>query len=584
MQLGNPGSKRTKQIIRGIMIGFLLISVIVFRKEIGWFFGFVPLDATGVLPPEAFVFFNCFGGFIIVFLIWTLLISFQALLPISDLMKHPFVSFIEAHRTAWHLLLHIFRLHGPAISVADGKDNTTSEDISREGKPGVIVIDFNSAVVLEERNPAPGLNAIISKIISTFLEALMLIDASESPRVCAPGIVFTRPRERIRGVVDLRKQFRLQPKVHCYTREGIELYANILSIFTIGQDPDILQVTYTGEMIPENLRVVTLEKRGNGFQRVISFLDELDENDRKEIHELALRTGKQADQPIYQAFAPLPNTGKQGFNRDRVFSAVFAQAKNAKQQVLPWHELPIRVAASFYRELLLQINFDDLYDVKEKGKFPLPEYKSKLRLKMRNNGILAFRLVQHVTGTPLARGRIYAEKDLAVSQPRTLTTSKLLRDRGIKVIFSGFGDLIPVNDLVYQQRLETWRIPWEEELDQNNANTDLQAIRVSSRARSQAQQDLWRNLKQLLEQNEYTEEAMAMRILQSLEEAAADPKTQALLPANAIDMMRHLQSLLLPPETSGGGGGGGGSGPLPPQIPSPIDHGSNKPTNGGGGA
>ncbi|MBE0698481.1 MAG: hypothetical protein IH586_16310, partial [Anaerolineaceae bacterium] len=544
-----------------------------------WIFGFGPADKTNVLPPEAFLFFNCLVGFFFVFMLWTAMISFQSLLPISDLLKNPLLSIIEAYRTSWHLLLHIFKKHGPAISVVDGKANTTSEDVSREGKPGVIVINFNSAVVLEERHDAPGINSIFNKLSSGILEAQLLVDASESPRVCAPGIVFTRPRERIRGVVDLRKQFRLQPRVHCYTREGIELYANILSIFTIGQDPDILQVTYHGEMRPENLRVITLDKRSSGFQRVTGFNDDLDDEDRKEIHEFALRSGKQADQPIFQAFSPLPNTSRQGFNRDRVFSAVFAQAKNSKQEILPWHELPIRVAASFYRELLLQINFDNLYDVKEKSKFPLPEYKTKLRLKMRNNGILAFRLVQHVSGMPLIRGRIYPEKDLAVSQSCTLTTSKLLRDRGIKVIFSGFGDLIPVSDLVYKQRLETWRIPWEEELDQNLANIDLQATRVSSRARSQAQQDIWRNLKQLLEQNEFTEEAMALRILQSLEQAASDPKTQALLPANAIDMMRHLQSLLLPPETSSQA-----INPPPPPAPAPVEPGNKKPTGGSGDA
>ena len=154
----------------------------------------------------------------------------------------------------------------------------------------------------------------------------MLADASESPRVCQPGIVFTRPRERIRGVVDLRKQFRLQPKVHCYTREGIELYANIFSMFTIGQDADILQVTYDGEMRPENLRVITLEERPGGLKRVTGFNDDLDEEDRKEIHEFALRNGKQAKltSQIYQAYQPAAQyRASQVFNRERVFSAVF---------------------------------------------------------------------------------------------------------------------------------------------------------------------------------------------------------------------------------------------------------------------
>jgi hypothetical protein len=554
MQLGEPGSKKTRQIIRAIIGGFILLFVISFWKEIVWIFGFppTPAESLDVLPPEAFIFFNCLVGFLLVFLLWTVLIAFQALLPISDFLKNPVLCLIEAYRTSFHLLLHIFHWHGSAIAVIDGKANTTSEDFSHEGFPGVIVIDFNSAVVLEERHATPGINRIFNKLLSGILEAQLLADAGGPLRVCAPGIVFTRPRERIRGVVDLRKQFRIQPKVRCYTREGIELYANILSIFTIGQEPDILQVTYVGEIHPDNLRVVSIEKRPErGFQRITAFNDELDLEDRKEIHAFAQRANKsdKEDMPVFQAFGPLPNTTRQVFQRDRVFSAVFAQAKNAKQEVLPWHELPTRVAASFYRELLLQINYDDLYDIKtEKSKFPLPEYKSKLRLSMRNNGILAFRLLQHTSGAELIKGRIYPEKDLVVSQVRSLTNPKMLRDRGIKVLFSGFGDLIPVSELVYKQRLETWKTPWEEELDINIARNDLQAMRVSSRAHIEAQQDLWRSLRQLFEQKEFTDEALALRILQALDQAASDPQTRALLPTNTVDMMRHLQTLLLPPE------------------------------------
>jgi hypothetical protein len=554
MHLGEPGNKKTNKIVRGVIIAFMLLFLIAFRKEILWMIGFPPaLDVSAnVLPPGPFFFFNCLVGFGFVFLLWLILISFQALLPISDLIKNPIACLVEAYRTSWHLLLYIFKRHGPAIAVVDGAANSTIEDYNREGRHGVILIDFNSAVVLEERDASPGIKRVIDKIYSAILEALLLVDASESPRVCEPGIVFTRPRELIRGVVDLRKQFRFLPKVHCYTREGIELYTNIFALFTIGQDADILQVTYDGEMRPENLRVVTLEERP-GFQRVTGFSDELDEGDRKEIHEFAMRAGwpGEADQPVYVDFTPLPKTDVQLFNRERVFSAVFAQAKNARQEILPWHELPVRVAASQFRELMLQVNYDDLYDMKERTRFPLPEYKKKLRLSMRNNGILAFRLIQHKSGAPLVRGRIYAETDLAVSQVRSLMNSRILRDRGIKVLFSGFSDLIPVNEQVYKQRLANWRIPWEEELTMNQATQDLQAMRVSSRARSQAQQDLWRSLKQLFEQNEYTEEALALRIMQALDQATNEPRTQALLPTNVIDMMRHLQAFLLPSEIPG---------------------------------
>lgn len=554
MQLGDPGSKKSKQIIRGIIITLILLSIIVFRDQFPLLFG-LPLSesaAANVAPTSAFLFFNCLIGFFFVFFLWGGIISFQTLLPITDFLQKPSLSMLEAYRTSWHLLLHILGLHGPAIAVINGKDNSTLEDQHRIGYPGVIVIDYNSAVVLEERLAAPGVNMLLSIVLAFIQRTLFLADSAESPRVRGPGIVFTHPRERIRGVVDLRKQFRVQPKIRCYTREGIELYSNIFAGFTIGQAPDILQVVYVGEPIAENLRVISLETRQENYLRVTGFTDDLDAEDRAEIHAFAMRAGQlqMADRPVFAPYSPLPNTSTQAFNPERVFAAAYAQARNAEQKILPWDQLPTQVAAGIYRELLMQVNYDDLYDVRERQtSFPLPDYKTKLRLAMRNNGILAFRLVQHVKGEPFVQGHIYRAEDVFVSQPRALTNSKILRDRGIKVLFSSFGDLFPVNEEVYQQRFNTWRASWESELNIKYANHELEAMRVHSRAYIQAQQELWRSLQQLFEPNAYTDEALALRILQAMDQAAADPRTRSLLPSNTMDMMRYLHSLLLPPET-----------------------------------
>jgi hypothetical protein len=155
--------------------------------------------------------FNCLFGFGLVFLLWLFLISAQALLPVSNLL--------EIYRTMWHFWLYITRRHGQAVHVRDGEANTTREDEKRRGH-GVIVVDFNSAVVLEERDVSPGLTRLFFNSGLRLLHLLNLSDPPVSPRVCGPGIVFTRPGERIRGVVDLRKQFRIQPNVTCYTAKG----------------------------------------------------------------------------------------------------------------------------------------------------------------------------------------------------------------------------------------------------------------------------------------------------------------------------------------------------------------------------
>jgi hypothetical protein len=219
----------------------------------------------------------------------------------------------------------------------------------------------------------------------------------------------------------------------------------------------------------------------------------------------------------------------------------------------------------------MQVNYDDLYDIKgERTQFPLPEYKSKLRLAMRNNGILAFRFIRPRFGA-LVKKNVYRESELYVSQVRPLTNSKVLRDRGIKIIASSFAELIPVNEAVYRQRFNAWRATWERELEINQANHELEALRIRGRAYAQAQQDLWRSLRQIYDQRDFSDEATALRILQALDQAAADPRTRALLPPNTIDLLARLHGILLPAEVPPAGGPPG----FPPGPPPPA--GGNQP-------
>jgi hypothetical protein len=558
MRLGEPTGQKSKQIVAGV-IGFLaLIFTVLFWNEILWLItGISPIQMINdpvsnlTISPGQFLFFIIIVSYFLVAALWIVLISFQALLPVTDLLQDPFQCLQDVYRTCWHLLLYMFRLHGPAIFVKNGLTNTTSEDLRRENWPGVVVIDFNSAVVLEERNPPPGMNGAFINIIMFLLEALGLCDRKESPRVRGAGITFTRPRERIRGTVDLRKHFRLQPQVRCYTREGIELYANIFSGFTIGQPPDVLQVTCIGDLCPENLYVVTTDTTDDGLIRVSKFSedpDEIDMPDRDEIMQyLRAQRLPRNNQYMPDFFALPPASNRVQYDANRVFQAVFAQARNGNQESLLWTDLPTRVAAGFYRQILSQINYDDLYDIKNNGKFPLPDYKARLRFAMRSHSILSYRLLFTRDGRPLVKGRLYQPEELFVSAVIPLTNTKVLRDRGIKIFLSSFGDLTPVNEAIYKQRLDSWRAGWQRDLNISLATRDLEAERERGRARSEAQRDLWYSLSQLLERREFSEEALALRVLQALETAAADPRTRALLPEETINMLQTAQTFLLHP-------------------------------------
>ena len=576
MNLGEQNIKRRRQIIVAIF-GFLgLLFFIMFRWEIGDVLGMLWNILKALLKRRAIPAFtdvqkeswNVLIGFTLlwsylgVFFFWLSAISWQSLLPVSNLR--------EIYRTAFHFLLHTLGLHGPAVFIKDGKILQTKED-TRKG-PGVVVVDFNSAVVLEDEVPPPGVQRAIDNMIHAVLRSFGLADPIETPEAKGPGIVFIRRRERIRGAVDLRKQFRLQPKVTAYTRDGIEVYANVWSIFTIGQDPALsaVQVCYDGDPRSENLRVVLLEElpptsdQTEKVFRVKALVDELDREDRAEIHRFArvaeLLERHVTEEKKLRNYGPLPrdkaeNRDRQElprFDAERVFAAVFSQARADRDRVLPWAELPTRVASAYFREILSQVNYDELYRIGEE-QAPITRYKSRLRLAIRNNGLLSYRLIYPRNGVSLEVGKAYSESDLRVTDVNPLTNSKMLRDRGIRVIAAGFGDVMPVSEAVYRYRLESWRAPWQRETEVVSATKELEATRIRAKARAAAQRDLAASMGRIFQTYENSQEILVLRIFQALEGVASDPRTRQLLPNNAIDMMRSLQMWVMPNRQMGPG-------------------------------
>jgi hypothetical protein len=552
MYLERPGVSKRSLLI-GITFGVLVLLFIVsFWNEIIQSFQFLwglvtfaLLPNARVSPPVsgswsvAVICFNIIFGFGLVFVGWLFLLSRQAVLPVNG--------FLDVWRTTWHLFLYTIRLHGPAIFVKDGKAQVTREDERRVG-PGVVVIDFNSAVIFEEMILPPGLLGGSKGIVQKLLLALRLTDRFESPRARGCGVVFTRPRERIRGVVDLRKQFRMQPEVSAYTREGIEVSTRVFTLFTIGEKPDVLQVTYLGDQREENLRVVVVEKLPDGRITVKNLLDELEEEDRREIH----RYARVADRlGVLGPYNPIsPNSQIPEFDAGRVFSAVFSAARNAQDEVVPWYDLPTQVAVEQFQEILSRENYDTLYQQGPSSRLPLQEVQTKLRVRMRDMGILSFRFLAHKS-LDLETDQVYNAVELLVSPVRALTGSKVLRDRGIKVIASSFSDLMPVSEGVYKQRLDNWRATWERDIALVRANRDLEAMRVRGRAQAQAQRDLFNAFSQIFQSSENSQEVLTIRVFQALEALAGDPKTRQFLPPETTDIIRDLRGWLLPAEGRG---------------------------------
>ncbi|MBS4058916.1 MAG: hypothetical protein KG029_00825 [Bacteroidetes bacterium] len=596
---GSPSIRTFIKILPVILLGLSILSFLEDYKNFFGFVGSIFLYALGWdLPPITaettasiiLIAFNLFLGASIFFIAWLLLVSSQALLPVNGL--------VDTCYTALHLLIYILGFHGPAIKARDGNIISTPEELKLP-YPGVAIIDFNSAMILEKVFFHPGcLTAFATACIDFcwWLLGLFGMKRKEMPlvRVCGPGLTFIDFDERIQGagdldsssisvenisgVVDLRRQFRISRRqseshpqkirtsVRGYTRDGIELNTNIFALFTIGQDPNlapfVLQVAYQGSPAPENLRVIAVSEDKTGKTRrvkITSFSDELDPDDREEIHQ------KIQSELSVTSYSEIPQGHREPtYDPGRVFSAVYSRARSlgAEEKIIPWTDLPVHVAIDFFREILSSVNFDELYQRDTAQTMKVNTLRRNLRMRMRNNGLLSFRFVCHRSFLPLFENVSYSQSDIWVSPVTPLTTPKTLRDRGIQMIFSGFGDPMP-EEHVYKQWLASWRAGWERDTMTSTAIADLEVMRIQNRARIQAQEDMSINLKEIFKTEKYSREAIAIRLLQALESIAADRETRQLLPEETLSMLRSIHSWLIPEDMMMFSGGP----PNPPSNP-----------------
>ncbi len=254
---------------------FLLSYVIAFRSEILVFLRvlqviiqYLTLRPVSILPadtPQALLILSVnLIIYIVVYFIILKWISFFVL---------PAQSGLERQMVYGRLIDYVLGMHGPAVFVKNGKlvARKAEKALEEEGKAryaSLALVDLASAIVVEGKSRPP---------------KLKLPDKREpkgehaSPiRVLGPGIGFLNSGERIRGSVDLRKQFRVAKGVRGYTSDGIELKTNVNVIFTLGQPSDVITVFETKE---HAICVMSIDRE----TRKISISDKIDPADADEI-------------------------------------------------------------------------------------------------------------------------------------------------------------------------------------------------------------------------------------------------------------------------------------------------------------
>ncbi|MBK9925429.1 MAG: hypothetical protein IPP66_09070 [Anaerolineales bacterium] len=472
-------------------------------------------------------------------------------------------------KAAKQLFLFSIHRHGAAVFVRDGDvENLSTEEREKNGS-GIAFVDLRSAITLDKhlkhKNDLSPASLEQPQKVHFDPKSKSFVSGI---RVAGPGLTFLEKKEKIVGTVDLRKQTRGRKNVQADTRDGIRVTTDVPCTFTIGQPPDVLDVCLGGK---DGKQIFVIEWESSlpkVFKKIKSLLpDELDPRDQREILEFI------SDHPDPSAVTS--NVPEEhfpySFDEKRVEKAVYSHTQTqedplgSRQPFKKWSDWPQDVAVEEFRILLAKQPYMKLYSPDDQNNFPLKDFKKELKRKVRNTGILAYRVATLRNGSRLQPGRVYTDNDLIFYPSRELTRHDVLRFRGIKVLDAGIGELEPIDPTVRKHLLNSWLSSKQKEVDVKYADYRLEIARVRSQARVKAQQSMIYHLTQLLENQAYPREALALLIYQELEATAANPETRKLLPEDTLSLLTGIGTMLLSPD--GGAGRTSGATPIvPPQL------------------
>jgi len=311
----------------------------------------------------------------------------------------------------------------------------------------------------------------------------------------------------------------------------------------------VLKVAYCGGREAQNLRVLQID---DDSQTIKSISDELDEQDKQEIHRYA--TGYLAGGEPSVALERTEtgdDTPPYPIDEERVFAAAHSRARDVadEEKLDTWADVPARVATEEFRNMISQIKYDDIFLPDDPVNFPLySTIKPAFARAVKSLGVMSYQLVQRRDGVDPTKGDRIEARLHRVSPAQKLRGSRVLRDRGIKVIHAGFSELRTTDPAIVQQRLDNWRARWQQKVELIKADSDLEIMRMRNKARAERQREMIATLSQIVSNTDYSEEALTLRIFQALESLASDPNTRKLLPKDTINVLRSLRLWLLPDE------------------------------------
>ncbi|MEW5871384.1 MAG: hypothetical protein AB1894_19080 [Chloroflexota bacterium] len=522
---------------------FVIWFVIAFRNELGLLFSLALVFLksligfpVGNIPDTEYVLrvFGYMGGYLFFLMLLVLVIIVllsQVILPVY--------SGPGRRKVAERLFGFLTGMKMPVIFVRLGKLTKELSDPGRV-RGGMAIVDLNSAIVLEKQL-TPFLTNIQGKPGDDQADSKAKAASRSVARVAGPGVNFIEWNERLRGVVSLQKQFRINLGVKGYTSDGIEVGTHVFSIFTLGQPATVMKVAYDED--GDNICLVKVDE---STKRIEAILDELDSQDKAEINSFAqwflasrepnAQLSPTEDNKDYPPFA---------LEDERIIAAVYSKALNVSDSVpVLWDDLPALIATEVFRNLISQVPYDLLYRPDSAESFPLvQELKPRLGRTVRYMGVMSYQFLQRLDGMPVKVGQKVEHRQFRIAPVQSLRTSKVLRDRGIKVLVAGFSNPKPTDPGVMQQRLENWRARWQREIEIARAQQDREVMGIFNRARLQERSRMVEQLSEILQGP--SNEVSLMSIFQILEDCTIDPQVRRVLPQEFITLLRSLRAWLV---------------------------------------
>lgn len=438
-----------------------------------------------------------------VILVWSFHWMASALFPLQN--NHQVNQFVKS------FLKSIIKNPGSIIFVRKGKLSDTND---RNGGEGILV-DLESAVVLESQrfhkqqknNPDP-----VQSISAT---------GSVKTKVLGTGFHYLERSARIRDAVSLRNQIRTQSNVLCQTIDGIEMSANAEVIFTLGMEPDICHVFYDGEQTAENILILEIDPITRKIQAI---KDELDEQDKQEVHDTAQRFLFMIEPSSPLVFHPENHQPPPYLvNEARITAAAYSRARNVNDRQLAsrWSDLPAMVAAEVLRSLIARYTLDGLFLPEDPLYSPWQsELNPEFFRRLRNSGVLAFQFCYRLDGSLPDLGQRVDHRTYRISTVNNLKGSKTMRDRGIKVVDASIKEMTPTDPNVHQQRLHHWRTRWQQEADEVLTGRDQELTSIKNSSRKKSLLELVSRFSVRIENSEVSEQELSDQLIQELDEIA----------------------------------------------------------------